>query len=230
MKNKKILFMMLLLQVSMSAFSKMIIKTPAPACLVVNKVLIVGNSIVEHDPAPSIGWTGNWGMAASVRDSDFVHILTRKIQAVNNNCLVKFVNIAEFERNYTTYNLNKLKIFRAFKPDMIIIKISENVNDSTSNENNFLGSYKKLLQYLDPNGKSVKVIVDGFWIKPNVNKIVKQVAIDGKYDFISITELSYDVSNTAKGKFAHAGVAAHPSDKGMRLIAERIWDTIKKYF
>lgn len=45
----------------------------------IGSVTIFGNSIVAHDPAPDIGWTGDWGMAASCRDSDFVHILKKEI-------------------------------------------------------------------------------------------------------------------------------------------------------
>ena len=37
-----------------------------------------------------------------------------------------------------------------------------------------------------------------------------------------------DPSYKAYGKFAHAGVAAHPGDKGMREIAERIFAAIQK--
>jgi len=198
--------------------------------IVVKRVLILGNSIVKHKPAPAIGWKGNWGMAASVKDSDFVHILIRKIKHENKNCRVKFMNIAVFERTYTTFNLDELKSLKKFNADLIVVKISENVIDSTSIENDFLGSYKKLIQYLDPNETAIKVIVDGFWDKPQVNKIVKQLATNGKYDFVSISELSKEETNTAKGKFTNSGVAAHPSDRGMRLIAEHIWETLKKFF
>lgn len=196
----------------------------------INKILILGNSIVVHDPKPDIGWIGNWGMAASCRDSDFVHILTRKIQTRNKNAIINFKNIAEFENNYTTYCLKKLKTNRGFSPDMIIIKISENVNDSTAIQNDFYGHYEKLLKYLDPKNKAVKIIVDGFWPRPNVNNLVRQMSIDRGYDFVSITSLFNDSTNSAKGLFKNEGVAFHPSDKGMKNIALQIWNCISKYF
>ena len=38
-------------------------------------VLCVGNSILAHGPSESIGWSGNWGMAASSADKDYYHLL-----------------------------------------------------------------------------------------------------------------------------------------------------------
>ena len=45
------------------------------------RVLFVGNSITLHGPRPQIGWTNNWGMAASARDKDYVHLLQKRIAA-----------------------------------------------------------------------------------------------------------------------------------------------------
>lgn len=196
----------------------------------VQRVLILGNSIVKHKPAPAIGWKGNWGMAASVKDSDFVHILIRKIRKEKNNCKVRFMNIAVFERTYTTFEISTLKSLKDYKPDLIVIKISENVTDSSAIKDNFLGAYKKLIGYLDQDKNAVKVIVEGFWDKQQANKIAKQVAEEGKFDFVQLSDLSKDKTNMAFGKFENQGVAMHPSDQGMRLIANRIWAVINRYF
>ncbi len=196
----------------------------------INKILILGNSIVAHESSPDIGWTGTWGMAASCRDSDFVHVLTRMIHAKDNHAVVKSRNIAAFEFKYATYNLEELKSLQDFRPDMIIVKISENIDDNTTLNYDFIGHYKLLLKYIDPKNQAVKIIVDGFWPKPNANKVIKQVATDGGYDFVSITSLFNDATNTAKGRFTNGAVANHPSDKGMRNIALRIWNSISKYF
>ncbi len=36
-------------------------------------VLVIGNSIALHAPADSLGWSGNWGMAASSAATDYPH-------------------------------------------------------------------------------------------------------------------------------------------------------------
>ena len=39
------------------------------------KILIMENSITYHGKKTEIGWNGNWGMAASKAENDYVHIL-----------------------------------------------------------------------------------------------------------------------------------------------------------
>ena len=194
----------------------------------VKTVLILGNSIVHHAPKPEIGWYGNWGMAASAEDSDFVHLLIRDIHQIDPSVKVKYKNIADFERNFDAYSLSGLDSLRF--PDMLILKISENVDDKKATEGNFISYYDKLVKYIAPNRHSVKIIVDGFWVKENVNSLLEEYAFKKKYPFVSISNLSKDSTNMAIGKFEHKGVAAHPSDKGMRLIEQQIWGKIKSHF
>ena len=76
-------------------------QSPGPRIgrLAASKILFLGNSITLHSPAPAIGWTGNWGMAASAEHLDYVHLLTADIAAASGEQPTVMVkNIADFER------------------------------------------------------------------------------------------------------------------------------------
>ncbi|WP_316818483.1 SGNH/GDSL hydrolase family protein [Pedobacter nyackensis] len=194
----------------------------------IKNVVILGNSIVAHPVKTSIGWNADWGMAASVRDSDFVHRLIHKIHKVDPAVDICYTSIAPFELNYETYDLSQLSTYR--NADIIIIKISENVDLQTAEKRGFITYYDKLIKYLNSNQKSQIIISDGFWPSP-VNELIKTYAIDHKYPFVTLPDLYRDdVANSARGKFENEGVGNHPSDQGMRNIANRIWDCIARYF
>jgi hypothetical protein len=42
-------------------------------------LVVVGNSITRHGPAPSIDWSGDWGMAAPSSDKDFSHLVASRL-------------------------------------------------------------------------------------------------------------------------------------------------------
>lgn len=191
-------------------------------------ILILGNSIVAHDPAPEIGWNCDWGMAASARDKDFVHLLNDRFHAIDSNIHVVWQNISVYENNYETYDLTLLHNYR--NADMIIIKISENVKYEPGMDVGFIESYNNLLHYLAPSDSVVKIIVEGFWPTP-VNDMIRNYAKKNNYPFVPLADLfENDKSNAAIGLFEHEGVANHPSDKGMHNIASRIWEVVADYF
>jgi hypothetical protein len=43
------------------------------------RVLVLGNSITQHGPSDAVGWTGDWGMAATSIEKDFVHVLQKHL-------------------------------------------------------------------------------------------------------------------------------------------------------
>src|SRR4051812_102045 len=43
-------------------------------------ILFMGNSITLNAPLPERGWHGNWGMAATAEDSDYVHQTVRLLK------------------------------------------------------------------------------------------------------------------------------------------------------
>ncbi len=200
---------------------ELIFPKPVDSAMIGNikTVVILGNSIVQYGPDPTLGWYGNWGLDASSKENDFVHILIRDLQLKNSNIIVKFRNIAAFEGDFINFPLASVDSLK--NADLIIMKIAENVQSNGPQYDQFITCYDRLIHYLDPSNKAVKLIVDGFWDKDPVNNDIRNYAMDNKYPLVSITDLSEP---------KYKGLAGHPTDEGMRLIAERLWNYMQHYF
>jgi lysophospholipase L1-like esterase len=187
-------------------------------------VLILGNSITYAPANPSIGWNNSWGMAASIADSDYVHLLTARFKGANKSAVVAAVNIAEFEGDFDNYDFDtNLKSHKDSKPDLIILRIGENVLTTDSVE--FEKRYVDLLTYFKANNPNVKILAAAsVWPDRDLaDKVMSRHS-----DYISLIGLESDLTNFAFGLFANAGIQSHPDDKGMRLISNMIWTAVGK--
>lgn len=205
----------------------------AGATATFRKVLFLGNSITRHGPAPAIGWTGNWGMAASAEEKDFVHLVTSSLsKAAGTAPQVMDKNIAEFERQYATYDADgKLKDAFAFRADLVIVAIGENVPALTSEEakDRFAAAVTKLLRGLTADKRATIVVRSCFWASGAKDQALKRACQEVGGIYVDIGRLGKDPSNYARAErqFQHAGVANHPGDKGMQAIADAILEAIK---
>ena len=198
------------------------------------KVLFLGNSITLHGPAPGIGWTGNWGMAATAEAKDFVHLLTvdiAKAAGASPRTMVK--NIAEFERGYEGFDLAAgLKPELEFNADIVIVAIGENVPDPADNvaKAKFATAFARLLTTLRQSGKPAIFVRSSFWPHAVKDDILRNASADSGATLVDIGVLGRDPANAAgsERKIEHAGVAGHPGDKGMRAIADAIFNAIRK--
>lgn len=187
-------------------------------------VVILGNSITYSPPNASLNWTGNWGMAATTADNDYVHLLTARFRQVNDNCIVQAKNIAAFETNYNDYDFDtELKLYRDSKPDLLILRIGENVPTSFDSVA-FAKRYQALIAYMKQDNQKMRILAAGsFWPGHDyINEIMRRYT-----PFISLATLgadrndySYDRVNLA------AAVQQHPGDKGMKAIADMIWSAV----
>ena len=199
-----------------------------------NKVLFLGNSITLHGPAPAIGWLGNWGMAASTQDHDYVHLILKAIaQTAGRDPESVVTNIADFERRFEAYDLDTgLKKELAFKADLVIVAIGENVPALTTEPARaaFQASLTKLLRRLNENSAPVLVVRSCFWPDRAKDTILEQACQEVGGVFVDARALAKDEANFARSErtFSHAGVAGHPGDKGMQAIAEAILQALTK--
>jgi lysophospholipase L1-like esterase len=188
-------------------------------------VLVLGNSITYSPANPTIGWSGNWGMAASAADSDYVHLLTARFQAANKASTLVAKNIADFENNFDTYDLDlNLKTYRDAKPDLIIFRIGENVT-RVSDSVLFDKKYAALLNYFTAANPKVKILAAGsVWPDRDMPN-----AVMSKYStYISLVNLQTNLSNFAFGLYPNAAIQSHPSNKGMKAITDQIWVAAQK--
>jgi Right handed beta helix region len=198
------------------------------------KLAFLGNSITLHGPNAKIGWSGNWGMAASAEEKDFVHIVSNSLARTRNATPGLIVrNIAEFERQYATYDADaKLRKVFDFGADMVIIAIGENVPALASDEakTQFAAGLRKLLYGFKTGKPPVIVVRSCFWPNQAKDQILKQACQEAGGIFVDISQLAKDESHYARSerKIEHHGVAAHPGDKGMQAIATAILDAINK--
>ena len=198
----------------------------------IKRVLILGNSLVRHEPLEAVGWANNWGMAASCEEKDFVHVLKGYIQEEFPEAEVFSFNIAEFSRSYHEREYDAVQNVNEFayqwKPDLIIMKIGENADDEKSVAWGFEQYYEGLIEQLRVHGNATVLCADCFWEKKYINDTIRRVAERNGYLFADMVSLGRDPSNKALGQFEHPGVCDHPSDKGMEEIAKAMWKVIQE--
>ena len=191
------------------------------------KVAFLGNSITLHGIAPQIGWTNLWGMAASARERDYVHLVTRGIERETGRSAETIVrNIYDFERDFANYDVRKgLGDVVDFQPDYLVIAMGENVRDLSTPElkEGYRKAFKELLGALLSGRTRPRTVVRGvFWRNAAKDEAMSKVANEFGVPFVRTDDLGSDPAMKAIGLFAHAGVANHPGDKGMAETAARI--------
>lgn len=200
---------------------------PAPS-----KVLILGNSITYHGAKPSVGWTGNWGMAASNVEKDYVHILQSKIKDARPGTLFKSGNIADtFERQFWKYNTHDFKDYGVFNADLVILVIGENIDDALAVKHGLGAHLEQFVKALSRQRNLEVCLVGSFWPNKDIDRIMKITAEKNNWLYVDLQGLYQERDkNTAINQYQDKGVGMHPSDQGMENIAQRIWNNIQDLF
>jgi alpha-galactosidase len=200
----------------------------------VQKILFLGNSITLHGPNKNIGWDGNWGMAASSEDKDYVHEVTKALTPKDGaapKILVR--NIATFERQFATFDAAALvKETSAFNADLIVVAIGENAPSLTNATSKALFAEKTaaLLKAIAGDRKPLVIVRSCFWANAPKDDALKTACKEIGGVYLDIGALGKDEKNFARSEraFTHAGVANHPGDKGMQAIADAIVGAVRQ--
>ena len=208
------------------------------------KVLCIGNSITKHPQIPDFWW-GDWGMAATTVNTDYVHLLQAYLGQKYQSVSVTPVSLVNWEKSAGQREnfVGVLDPYLAAQPDVVTIELGENC----ANLGNFLFDYVYLINYVKWKSPGSKIILVGTitttWCDPSVEyykqysyHICKYAGYDVEYvDTSAIcnnpASLSYIGELVAGWDFQwHAindiSVALHPNDYAMDFIARGIYSKI----
>lgn len=205
----------------------------APSDPYPSKALFLGNSITVY-PVSGIWW-GNWGMAASSREKDYVHVFESKVRASNPKFSARGAWIVNWEKNHETYDLSTLDTLFSDNPDLIVLRMGENVTVLK----NFQQSCEKLINYIKSKNPGARIFITGLFWKTSTSKetSLKAAAQTTGIKYIDFSGLDTPENKSQVGavvqgddgqehKINKADVANHPDDKGHQAIADRLFEYI----
>lgn len=195
------------------------------------RILIIGNSIMSHIPSPGIGWYNNNGMAASAPEKDFVHLLTGYLQTLYPQATVQLQVGGNFERKFGApdYSIDEFNAtLQTFKPDLIVVRLGENVDEGDVFSRNLELQFRNLLDRLATySGQPAKIIcTTSVWNRPQTDKIIRKVTLEKGHTLVDLSDMVPQSRFFAYNDYSDPGVASHPNDVGMQRIADMIWQQV----
>lgn len=202
---------------------------------VYNTILHYGNSILKHDIVSY--WWGNWGMAASSRETDYAHRFLSKIKIANLNAQSWEQNIATWEQNPSGFNKSSLDpLLTAREYDLIIVRLGENA--TSIDASTYKTEFANLITYIQGKVPTARVVIGGmFWTNVGLDNAMREVAQEKGLTFAEMSGLNTpeyksfigDVVQGDDGQshiINNQGVADHPNDTGMEAIADRLFNAV----
>ncbi|MDD6884335.1 MAG: SGNH/GDSL hydrolase family protein [Eubacteriales bacterium] len=192
------------------------------------RILFLGNSITWHGPKAEIGWNGSWGMAASCREKDYVHLLISKIRDLHPDAGFCITQGAIWERNIDSCDLAaNFAAARDFTPDIVYVALGANTPSENFDGALFQRCMQTLLNFIAEKSAQPKfIIATNYWNDPKTQAL-REFAMENGYPLVDLSDSLAPEENRAIGQFSHEGVANHPGDLGMQRIAERIWRVLE---
>ncbi len=191
------------------------------------RVLFIGNSITRHEPAPHIGWHGDWGMAASCKEKDYVHLTVEGLKKKYGKVKYCIAQMAIWERDFTNEDI--LKSYwqaREFAADIVCVRISENARKTNPRVDEYPAELEKMVRYFAHKEGCKVVMTEMYWHVQVFDDAIYSVAEKLGITPVRLNDLGLDKSMGAYGLFEHEGIQGHPGDKGMRAIADRLIQAI----
>lgn len=195
----------------------------------VRRLLVLGNSIALHGVAPKIGWTNRWGMAASSARNDFAHLVWAGLErstGMKFDCRIRNVYEAEKTCGQGWDPSEKLAREKEWAPDVVVIALGENVPNLAGEEterswSDFLVRIGETFRQARPSAEIV--YRTPFWPNEAKRRATIEAARRAGARIADLGQRGAEADMQAGlARFSHKGVAHHPGDGGMKMIADAI--------
>jgi len=189
-----------------------------PAVPPATALLIVGNSITRHGADPTIGWTGDWGMAASAEANDFAHLT-----AASLNLPLTTLNGAPAEQQPALNGAALVtKITAAMTPHtLVVVEMGDDVTATSLSA--FGPVYDQVIEAAST-GRAL-VCTSTYWTNKAVDTVLQSTCTAHSGIFIPIGDIYTNPDNPdyqGAPEFSNRSVQRHPHDWSMSQIAARI--------
>lgn len=198
--------------------------------------LAIGNSITLHSVCDY--WWSEYGMAATSKDNDYFHRVIHAFESIYGGVNACAVNFAEWEvlSHDRSQQLKLIKPYLNTMISLVTIQLGENIGNISTLDADF----RELLSCIRNNAPQAEIVVIGDFWNPNGTRAIikKRVADTEGLGFIDLSDIGDNKEymcglecqvygdDGKKHVVNHEGVAKHPNDKAMEVIAKRI---IMKY-
>ena len=186
--------------------------------LAISEILFIGNSITLATPDPTRGWQGDWGMAATDSSRDYVHQFAAKFPGANH----RQVNIAAFETDFRTFDLESLDYLLAKRPSLVVIELGDNVSASPDE---FAPYFAGLVTYVSARTNAPILCTSTWWARVFINLAIQAGCSQPHTQYVNISGIETKPANRANADedYRDPRTGEHPSDKGMALIADALY-------
>ena len=97
----------------------------------------IGNSLTNHGPSAAVGWSGNWGMAASAATLDYKNQVVSKLGASTARIfLSSVVSANQVEKALSESAFDATSLLSAVRPgqDIVVLQFGDNVPLNTASQ------------------------------------------------------------------------------------------------
>lgn len=185
------------------------------------KLVAIGNSLTQHGPSPALMWNGNWGMAASSENADYVAQLCGQLSERAGRVVdARRVNLSGLEKDPTNFQWSLVPTSEAASSDLVVIELGDNATKTPRDQ--FASAYDRLVSTVKPTHGRL-LCLSTWWRSTAVDQIIQRSCSAHGGAFVDIGNI-HDKPGRAARDQLNPGVAAHPSDLGMSEIAARAVD------